>query len=227
MYRILLVTDSDMKDVKADLRERGYNISSISLKDISGGKELPEKLDMLIIDLSVNQDLEIIKHLKKEVLFKELPIIALLKRESLKNVELSGIVNDFVSIPYSLEEIEFRIRFALWRLNRVDVVDGLRFKDLTIDFSKYEVIFKGSVLDLAYKEYELLKFLAAHPGKVFTREALLDKVWGYNYYGGTRTVDVHIRRLRSKIEDERHTYIDTVRNVGYRFAPPPDTNHKG
>lgn len=217
MYRILLITDAEMKDVKTGLRERGYNISSFSIKDVSTGKEIPEKLDILLVDLSNTPDLSTVHVLKKEVLFKESPIIALIKRESLQNIELSNEVDDFISIPYSLEEIEFRIRSVLWRLNRVDIVDGLRFKDLAIDFSRYEVIFKGKVLDLAYKEYELLKFLAAHPGRVFTREALLDKVWGYNYYGGTRTVDVHIRRLRSKIEDERHTYIDTVRNVGYRF----------
>ena len=77
-------------------------------------------------------------------------------------------------------------------------------------------------VDLTYKEFELLKFLATHPGKVFTREVLLDKVWGYDYYGGTRTVDVHIRRLRAKIETGPTPYIETVRNVGYKFLPPAE-----
>ena len=88
---------------------------------------------------------------------------------------------------------------------------------ISIDFERYEVHVHGEPIDLTYKEFELLKFLAMHPGKVFTREALLDKVWGYDYYGGTRTVDVHIRRLRSKIETGGAAYIDTVRNVGYKF----------
>ena len=73
------------------------------------------------------------------------------------------------------------------------------------------------MIELTFKEYELLKFLASHQGRVYTREALLNKVWGYDYYGGDRTVDVHIRRLRSKIEDAKHTFIETVRNIGYRF----------
>ena len=88
-------------------------------------------------------------------------------------------------------------------------------------FERYEVHVGGAPADLTYKEFELLKFLALHPGKPFTREALLDKVWGYDYYGGTRTVDVHIRRLRAKIEAHGVTYIETVRNVGYKFLEPP------
>lgn len=76
-------------------------------------------------------------------------------------------------------------------------------------------------MDLTYKEYELLRFLASRPGRVFTREALLSQVWGYDYFGGSRTVDVHIRRLRAKIEDASHSFIDTVRGVGYRFRPYP------
>jgi DNA-binding response OmpR family regulator len=79
------------------------------------------------------------------------------------------------------------------------------------------VTVNGALVELTFKEYELLKLLAANRGRVFTREALLDKLWGYDYFGGDRTVDVHIRRLRSKIEDAEHTYIETVRNIGYRF----------
>ena len=83
---------------------------------------------------------------------------------------------------------------------------------MTITFSV-----EGVVVELTFKEYELLKLLAGHPGRVYTREVLLDKIWGYDYYGGDRTVDVHIRRLRSKIEDSNHIFIETVRNIGYRF----------
>ena len=86
-----------------------------------------------------------------------------------------------------------------------------------IDLEKYEVSLNGSILTLTFKEYELLKFLATHPGKVFTRDAILNKVWGYDYYGGTRTVDVHIRRLRSKLEEGSQSFLETVRGVGYKF----------
>jgi two-component system alkaline phosphatase synthesis response regulator PhoP len=90
--------------------------------------------------------------------------------------------------------------------------------DLVIDIAKYEVSIGGKLLALTFKEYELLKFLAKNRGRVFTRETLLNEVWGYDYYGGDRTVDVHIRRLRSKIEDSTHTFIETVRNIGYKFS---------
>jgi two-component system alkaline phosphatase synthesis response regulator PhoP len=93
----------------------------------------------------------------------------------------------------------------------------LRCGDLTIDLANYMVFVAGRQVNLTYKEYELLRFLAANADTVFTRETLLNKVWGYDFYGGARTVDVHVRRLRSKIEDRHHSFIETVRNVGYRF----------
>ena len=93
----------------------------------------------------------------------------------------------------------------------------LRRGALVIDLASYKVFLDGSPVELTYKEYELLRFLASHPDRVFRREALLDKVWGYDFYGGARTVDVHIRRLRSKLEHGGHTFIETVRSVGYRF----------
>lgn len=86
-----------------------------------------------------------------------------------------------------------------------------------IDPAQCEVTLEGEVVELTFKEYELLRFLASNRGRVFTREALLNWVWGYDYYGGERTVDVHVRRLRSKIEDSKHVFIETVRNIGYRF----------
>ena len=89
--------------------------------------------------------------------------------------------------------------------------------DLVLDLARCEVALNGRLVALTFKEYELLRFLASHPGRVYTRDALLSKVWGYDYFGGDRTVDVHIRRLRSKIEDASHTFIETVRNIGYRF----------
>ncbi|MBI3087283.1 MAG: winged helix-turn-helix transcriptional regulator [Candidatus Omnitrophica bacterium] len=105
----------------------------------------------------------------------------------------------------------------MWKLNKVELKNGLKHGALAMDFERYEVHVRGEPVDLTYKEFELLKFLATHPGRVFSREALLDKVWGYDYYGGTRTVDVHVRRLRAKLETGRRVYIQTVRNVGYKF----------
>ena len=97
--------------------------------------------------------------------------------------------------------------------------DEIRSGDLTIDEATYSARLRGRVLDLTFKEFELLKFLAQHPGRVFTRAQLLQEVWGYDYFGGTRTVDVHVRRLRAKLGAEHEALIGTVRNVGYRFVP--------
>ncbi len=99
--------------------------------------------------------------------------------------------------------------------------DVLRQGALAIDTAGYRVYVDGALVELTFKEYELLRFLAMHPGRVYSREALLDKVWGYDYFGGARTVDVHIRRIRSKIERDAFTFIETVRSVGYRFHASP------
>jgi two-component system, OmpR family, alkaline phosphatase synthesis response regulator PhoP len=94
----------------------------------------------------------------------------------------------------------------------------VRAGDLTLDLANYRVAVAGRPVELTFKEYELLRFLVQNPDKVLTREALLKRVWGYDYFGGSRTVDVHIRRLRSKLEDRGHVFIETIRNVGYRFV---------
>ena len=97
---------------------------------------------------------------------------------------------------------------------------------MLVDTNGYTASLHGHPIDLAYKEFELLKYLVQHPGRVFTRAQLLQEVWGYDYYGGTRTVDVHIRRLRAKLGGEYEHLIGTVRNVGYRFDPPEEDEHE-
>lgn len=125
-------------------------------------------------------------------------------------------LDDFVLHPPNGEEVLARLTRLL--ANAIDEsAHVIRYSDLLIDTANYTVSLAGHPVELTFKEYELLKFLASNPGRVFTREVLLNRVWGYDYFGGSRTVDVHIRRLRSKIEDRNHTFVDTVRNVGYRF----------
>lgn len=131
--------------------------------------------------------------------------------------EVYGLpVDDFVLRPPNGEEVVARLA-RLMSLSVDESAHLIHYNDLVIDTANYTVTVAGGLIDLTYKEYELLRFLATNPDRVFTREALLNRVWGYDYYGGSRTVDVHIRRLRAKIEDRNHTFIDTVRNVGYRF----------
>jgi DNA-binding response OmpR family regulator len=120
-------------------------------------------------------------------------------------------------------EVEARLRLAIGRVaagSEAEEVPGeIRSGELTIDEGTYTARLRGRVLDLTFKEFELLKYLAQHPGRVFTRAQLLQEVWGYDYFGGTRTVDVHVRRLRAKLGAEYESLIGTVRNVGYRFVP--------
>jgi DNA-binding response OmpR family regulator len=148
------------------------------------------------------------------------PVLALIPSTRLKGYEALDVFDDFAVSPYNAPELAARMQRLLRLAKPREESTVLAFGDLLIDLARYEVTQEGRRMDLTFKEYELLKFLASNPGKVFTRETLLNRVWGYDYYGGTRTVDVHIRRLRSKIENGPHLFIDTVRNVGYRFQEP-------
>ncbi|MBT4512845.1 MAG: response regulator transcription factor [Chloroflexi bacterium] len=144
-------------------------------------------------------------------------VIGLLTRNSLDDIEVTVPIDDFVMEPWDSAEVALRIRRALWRTTNIEGDSIIKYGDLVIDLDKYEVSVSGRLINLSFKEYELLKVLVTNKDRVLTREAILDKVWGYDYFGGDRTVDVHIRRLRSKIEDAHHSFIDTVRNVGYKF----------
>jgi DNA-binding response OmpR family regulator len=133
-------------------------------------------------------------------------------------------VDDFVLDTAGPAELDARLRLAADRNAATEEGSGGRLEvgDLTIDESTYTARLSGTALDLTYKEFELLKFLAMHPGRVFTRSHLVQEVWGYDYFGGTRTVDVHVRRLRAKLGSEHEAMIGTVRNVGYKFVRPND-----
>jgi len=145
------------------------------------------------------------------------PVLLLLD-PSQANLELKSSFDDFLLLPLRLPELAARVQIGLSRAERARPRTGLSAGDLAIDFERFEASVRGIPLDLTFKEFELLKYLVSHPGRVLTREALLREVWGYEYFGGTRTVDVHIRRVRSKLGPEHESLIQTVRNVGYRFS---------
>jgi two-component system alkaline phosphatase synthesis response regulator PhoP len=157
---------------------------------------------------------ELIQRLEKE---RRLPVIALVPKEMLGIIDGQFNADDFITSPYDDRELVLRIERLLHRNVNTDSNEVIRRNGLVINLATCEVAVDGQVIELTFKEYEMLKLLASEPGRVYTRQALLDKVWGYDYYGGDRTVDVHVRRLRSKIEDSNHTFIETVRNIGYRF----------
>jgi DNA-binding response OmpR family regulator len=142
--------------------------------------------------------------------------MALVAGDKLDSVDGHLNVDDFIISPCDERELLLRIK-RLLRYSTTDRTELIECDGLVIDLAKCEVTVDDRTVELTFREYELLKFLASNRGRVFTRDKLLDKVWGYDYYGGDRTVDVHIRRLRSKIEDSKHTFIETVRNIGYRF----------
>jgi len=145
-----------------------------------------------------------------------LPTVVLVERPDLERYPWHEVADEFV-YP-GAPEGELRVRMAMLG-RRLGGVDGsvVRLGDLRIDTDTYQVTAAGRSLDLTFKEFELLRFLATHPGRVYTRPALLREVWGYDFYGGTRTVDVHVRRLRAKLGAEHEQLIETVRSVGYRI----------
>ncbi|HUF52363.1 MAG TPA: response regulator transcription factor [Dehalococcoidia bacterium] len=141
--------------------------------------------------------------------------------EHIANYDTIRDADDFLRDGAPADELVARVRRILWRIARHDSSDVLKVGELVMDMANYTVHIAGHPVELTFKEYELLRFLAVNRDRVFSREALLNNVWGYDFYGGARTVDVHIRRLRSKIEDRHVTFIETVRNVGYRFRSMP------
>ena len=147
-------------------------------------------------------------------------VMLLVTGAQLGDLELrDDLFDDFCLSPFHPRELEARLRHMFSRSSgnamRADLVEH---SGLVLNLETYQASFNGNPLDLTFMEYELLKFLAQNPGKVFTREMLLSRVWGYEYYGGARTVDVHIRRLRAKLGEEHANLIQTVRSVGYRFG---------
>lgn len=128
------------------------------------------------------------------------------------------LFDDFCVHPFHPVEFETRLKHVFRGSGASDDIDLIEYGPLAMNLETYQAVIEGKPLDLTYMEYELLKFLAAHPGKVFTRETLLNRVWGYDYYGGARTVDVHVRRLRAKLGEEHANLIQTIRSVGYSFG---------
>ncbi|HVC15285.1 MAG TPA: response regulator transcription factor [Acidimicrobiales bacterium] len=149
------------------------------------------------------------------------PLLLVIADDQLRELQLrDDLFDDFCVLPSRPAELAARLEHLLWRAGRSTAPDVIEHGPLVLNLETYQAAVAGRVLDLTYMEYELLRFLAAHPGKVFTRETLLSRVWGYEYYGGARTVDVHVRRLRAKLGEEHAHLIQTVRSVGYRFGQP-------
>jgi two-component system alkaline phosphatase synthesis response regulator PhoP len=218
MFRVLIVADSSERvgALSLGLAEKGFLCSIASpedgrLKDVG-----TLSVDLVVIAVDGAAPGSEMRNLPQRLKEKtRLPVVTLLSNESLDVLDSTVDVDDFVMGPWDTSEVTARIRRILNRRPDADNQDLVRCGDLAIDLAKCEVAFRGRLVELTFKEYELLKFLLSNKGRVFSREALLNSVWGYDYYGGDRTVDVHIRRLRSKLDESE--CIETVRNIGYRF----------
>ena len=151
---------------------------------------------------------------------RKLPVLAAVPRDAVTGYDPSINPDELVVWPVSGEELTTRVKQAIYRLSGPAGPKAFKVGDLAIDLERYDVTVAGRRVALTYKEFQLLVLLASNPGRVYTREALLSQIWGYDYLGGTRTVDVHIRRLRSKVESPGHSFVETIWNVGYRFKAP-------
>ena len=218
MPRIFIIANESeqARKLSTDLAQRGFDCLVIpynhgAIEQIAG-----QSLGVMLLDADEapigSEAWELAQSIRQE---RQIPLIAFISREKLNGLDSS--VDDFVVKPWEANEVTARIKRILRQKESIDSEDIIKCGDLVIDLDKYEVSLGNKLILLTFREYQLLKFLASNKGKVFTREALLNKVWGWDYYGGDRTVDVHIRRLRSKIEDPNHTFIETVRNIGYRL----------
>jgi len=219
MTKLLIVADEikTAEPIEASLTRRGF--TCVSANYISAlravARNTPDLAVFTMPDYFDNYTWELLKNMKKD---RNLPVLALLSSKMVASLDNRREIDDFIIHPYHVDELILRINRLLKKTKDAESSELIKCNGLTIDLVTCEVTVDGKKADLTFKEYELLKLMARNRGRVFTREALLDKIWGYDYYGGDRTVDVHMRRLRSKIEDANHTYIETVRNIGYRFV---------
>lgn len=217
---ILAVEDESIIKLKRLLKDAGYQL--IIMQDLKPALDGVFKIppELIILDFTSPKELDsqkVFRKLKKDRFLKDSPVFAIIPEDQPHLLDTIEGVDDFIFEPFRDAELTARVKTISRESISADLKDVIKIDDLAIDTAKYEVTLAGVKIEMTYKEYELLKFLAGNRGKVYSRDQLLNKIWGYDYYGGTRTVDVHIRRLRAKIEDKTHTFIETVRNIGYKF----------
>lgn len=225
--KILIIDDEAhiVELIKYNLESNGYKAYT-SYNGSDGLKSAEENpVDLIILDLMLPDmdGLEVCKALKRKDETASIPIIMLTAKSSefdkILGLELGA--DDYVTKPFSVRELMARVKVILRRSFQDNVESKIiSIGDLKIDLAKYQVSKNGKKLGLTLKEFELLRLMSSNRGKVFTREMLLESIWGYDYCGDTRTVDVHIRHLRQKIEDDDNNpkYIETIRGIGYRFS---------
>lgn len=220
MYDVLVLVNHGEGRLLADVVGRaGMSCRVEDSSDILWDGQDSGKPDAVLLDLA-SLDLSEARRAVSRCRERKLPVVAALSREDVSAYDPSLNPDELVICPVSDDEFSIRMQQAVFRVNGPSGSNTLSIGDLTIDLERYEVSVAGRRVTLTYKEFQLLALLASNPGRVYTREALLSQVWGYDYLGGTRTVDVHVRRLRSKVESPGRSFVETIWNVGYRFKAP-------
>ena len=225
MFRLLIIAEGcdRVRDLSLRLADKGFRCSIVPLEEENLNRITTVSVDLVVVAVdgaAPGSDIRTLpKRLKERM---RLPVVALLSEDSLDVLDCGADVDDFVMEPWNATEVLARLERILRRRHDEDDRDLIRCGDVAIDLARCEVVYRGKLVQLTFKEYELLKFLVTNKGRVFSREVLLNSVWGYDYFGGDRTVDVHVRRLRSKLDES--DCIETVRNIGYRFKSAPDVH---
>lgn len=221
--KILIVEDDSRiaRFLELELRHEGYQVEIASDGRSGLEKALNNNIDLVILDLMLPllSGIEVLRRIRKS---SDLPVIMLTAKDDVsdKVVGLDSGADDYVTKPFAIEELLARIRVALKRKNSSIKKDNdiLKAGDLVLNKTKHTVTYKDEVIPLSKKEYDLLEYMMENRGIVLAREQLIEKVWGYDYYGDTNVTDVYIRYLRAKIDQKYNlTYIKTVRGVGYIF----------
>jgi two-component system response regulator ResD len=217
----ILVIDDDKnirEVVKLYLRNEGFEVAEAADGAIGVDMFFGKNYDLVLLDIMmpVMDGMEAIKKIRTK---SNVPVIMLTaKGETLdKILALELGADDYIVKPFDPKEMVARVKAVIRRSNQEEKTDVLEYPDLKIDIQNYQVIYKDKELQMPLKEIELLHFLAARPNKVFTRDQLLEQVWGFEYFGDSRTVDVHIKRLREKFDEGEPWQIKTVWGVGYKF----------
>ena len=222
---VMLLSDQveDPKELLPAFPIAPYRFKNMALKTTTADDLIPTHPDLLLIDGTGDVDAaeETARRMSLAWEIGLPPVLVVVNQDTISSFRFEMGADDFVLDSASVEEISARLALVARRAGHGDEATVLKVGDLTVNPDNYQVYVHGRPLDLTYKEFELLKFLAQRPGRVCDRDLLLREVWGYDYYGGTRTVDVHIRRLRAKLGAEHETLIETIRNVGYRLVPRP------
>lgn len=223
--KILIVDDEEhiVELIKYNLEANSYKVltadNGVDAIKIAK-KEIPQ-LILLDIMLPGKNGNEVCKEIRKDPVISNMPVIMITAKgeevDRILGLELGA--DDYITKPFSVRELVARVKAVLRRTTTENVENVFSFGNTTINFIKHEVLKDNKKVELTLKEFELLQILANNNGRVLTRDFLLDKIWGYEYIGETRTVDVHIRHLRKKIEDDDKNprYIETIRGIGYRF----------